>query len=100
FGELVELITSSALVMERFTGTATLDEAHARDLGVIGVVGRASGLDFDARITHPLADLGDTFLPAVQSGGDVMARFRIRVDEVRASLPLLADLTERSGALA
>ena len=54
----MELITSSALVIERFTGTATLDEAHARDLGVIGVVGRASGLAFDARIAHPLVDPG------------------------------------------
>ncbi len=70
FEELVELIMSSALVMERFTGTAVLDEAHARDLGVIGVVGRASGLDFDARITHPLADLGD----AVLAGGAVGRR--------------------------
>jgi Ni,Fe-hydrogenase III large subunit len=99
FEELVELIMSSALVMERFTGTAVLDEAHARDLGVIGVVGRASGLAFDARIAHPLADLGDAILPAVQSSGDVMARFCIRVDEVRASLRLLADLIERSDVL-
>jgi Ni,Fe-hydrogenase III large subunit/Ni,Fe-hydrogenase III component G len=99
FEELVELIMSSALVMERFTGTAILDEAHARDLGVIGVVGRASGLAFDARITHPFADLGDGILPAVQSGGDVMARFCVRVDEVRVSLSLLADLIGRSDAL-
>ena len=99
FEELVELITSSALVMERFTGTAILDEAQARDLGVIGLVGRASGLEFDARTTHPLADLGDTFLPAVQSSGDVLARFCLRVDEVRISLSLLADLVGRSDAL-
>ncbi|MGA2930563.1 MAG: NADH-quinone oxidoreductase subunit C, partial [Acidimicrobiales bacterium] len=53
FEELIGLITSSALVMERFTGTAVLDEAHARDLGVVGVAGRASGLAFDARHSHP-----------------------------------------------
>jgi len=35
--------------MERFIGTAVLDEAHARDLGVVGIAGRASGLAFDAR---------------------------------------------------
>ncbi len=48
---------------------------------------------------HPLADLGDGFSLTVHSGGDVLARFRIRVDEVRASLSLLADLIERSDAL-
>ena len=87
---------SSALVMDRFTGTAILDAGpRRRDLGVIGVVGRASGLDFDARIAHPLADFGERFSPAVQSGGDVLARFCVRVDEVRASLALLADLIGR-----
>ena len=69
FEELVELITSSALVMERFTGTAILDEAHARELGVVGVVGRASGLSFDARTAHPFFDLGAEFSPAVEPAG-------------------------------
>ena len=83
--------------MERFAGTAVLDQAHARDLGVVGVVGRASGLAFDARIAHPLVDLGRaSSRPHVQTGGDVLARFSVRVDEVRASLSLLADLIDRS----
>ncbi len=99
FEELIELIMSSALVVERFTGTAVLDKAHADDLGVVGVVGRASGLDFDARISHPIVEPGDAFRPAAQTGGDVLARFRIRVDEVRASLSLLTDVIGRSEVL-
>jgi Ni,Fe-hydrogenase III large subunit/Ni,Fe-hydrogenase III component G len=94
FEELVELASSNALVMERFTGTATLDESDARDLGVVGVVARASGLDFDARTAHPFLDQADRFIPATQTTGDVMARYAIRVDEVRASLCLLANLVD------
>ncbi len=99
FEELVELTASNALVMERFTGTATLDESHAHDLGVVGVVGRASGLVFDARVAHPIVDLVDGFTPALHSSGDVLARYAVRVDEVRASLSLLANLVERVGDL-
>lgn len=99
FDELSELAGSNALVMERFTGTATLDETHARDLGVIGVAGRASGVDFDARVAHGFVDLGDGFSPALRPEGDVLARYRVRCDEVRASLSLLSSLTERAGAL-
>jgi Ni,Fe-hydrogenase III large subunit len=99
FEELVELITSSALVMERFTGTAVLDQSHAIDLGIIGVVGRASGLGFDARVAHPVADLGAGFSPVLHTGGDVLARFSVRVDEVRASLSLLTELIGRSDVL-
>jgi Ni,Fe-hydrogenase III large subunit len=99
FEELVELTASNALVMERFTGTATLDESHAHELGVVGVVGRASGLVFDARVAHPIVDLVDGFTPALHSSGDVLARYAVRVDEVRASLSLLANLVERAGDL-
>ncbi len=99
FEQLVALATSSALVMDRFAGAAVLDRAHAAELGVVGPAGRASGLDFDARITHPSTAPIEGFSPAVQAGGDVLARFRIRVDEVRASLDLLAHYVEATGTL-
>ena len=99
FEELVELASSNALVMERFSGTATLDASHARDLGVVGVAGRASGLAFDARTAHPFVDLSDGFSRALHSGGDVLARYEVRVDEVRTSLSLLANLIDRVAEL-
>ena len=99
FEELIGLITSSSLVMERFTGTAVLDEGHARDLGVVGVAGRASGLAFDARQTHPSVTMPEPFLPALRREGDVKARFEVRVEEARSSLHLMSGFAERAGAL-
>jgi len=99
FEELAELASSNAFVMERFTGTAVLDESHAHDLGLVGPAARASGLAFDARTAHPFVDLAGEFAPASHGGGDVLARFQVRVDEVRMSLLLLADLLGRSGPL-
>jgi Ni,Fe-hydrogenase III large subunit/Ni,Fe-hydrogenase III component G len=99
FEELIGLITSSALVRERFTGTAVLGEAHARDLGVVGVAGRASGLAFDARQAHPGLTMPEEFCAALGTEGDVEARFGIRVEEVRTSLSLVGDFARRAGAL-
>ena len=99
FEELVGLVTSSALVMERFTGTAVLDEAHAQDLGVVGVAGRASGLAFDTRVAHPSVRMPGSFSPALRRLGDVKARFEIRVEEARTSLSLLEDFAQRAGTL-
>ncbi len=99
FEELAELASSNALVMERFTGTAVLDGAHARDLGVVGVVARAAGVAFDARRSHPFVDLGEQFSPARHTSGDVLARYLVRVDEVRSSLAILAELVTRAGDL-
>ena len=97
FEELVDLASSNAFVMERFTGTASLDESHARDLGLVGPAARASGIAFDARTAHPFVDLAEAFAPAAQGGGDVLARYQVRVDEVRTSVLLLGDLLGRSG---
>lgn len=99
FEELVGLADSNAFVMERFTGTASLDSSHARDLGLVGPAARASGLACDARAAHPFVDLSGAFVPASQDAGDVLARYRVRVDEVRTSLRLLGDLLRRSGPL-
>jgi Ni,Fe-hydrogenase III large subunit/Ni,Fe-hydrogenase III component G len=99
FDEIVELATSSTIVMDRFKGTAVLSGADALGIGTLGVVARASGLSLDARIAHPFADLGSGFRPAQQPAGDVMARFSVRVEETRASLGLIAGLAGQATAL-
>jgi len=99
FDELIGLVTSSALVMERFAGTAVLDGEQARELGVVGVAGRASGLVFDARQAHPAVTTSNSFSPALRTAGDVKARFDVRVEEARMSLSLLADFIHRVGSL-
>jgi len=99
FDELVELVGSNAFVRERFAGTATLDGTLARDLGLVGPAGRASGVGFDARTAHPFVEPPPGFAPATRHGGDVLARYEVRVDEVRASLRSIADLVGRAGSL-
>jgi Ni,Fe-hydrogenase III large subunit/Ni,Fe-hydrogenase III component G len=99
FDEIVGLATSSTVVMDRFRGTAVLSGQDALGIGTLGVVARASGLTLDARIAHPFADLGSEFQCAQQSGGDVMARFSVRVEEVRTSLRLIAELGGQVSAL-
>jgi Ni,Fe-hydrogenase III large subunit len=85
--------------MDRFKGTAVLSAQDAAGIGTLGVVARASGLTLDARIAHPFTDLGSGFRCAQQPGGDVMARFTVRVDEARASLSLIAKLAGQARTL-
>ena len=99
FDEIAGLATSNTVVMDRFKGTAVLSAQDAAGIGTLGVVARASGLTLDARIAHPFTDLGSGFRPAQQSGGDVMARFAVRAEEVRASLGLIAELAGQATAL-
>jgi Ni,Fe-hydrogenase III large subunit/Ni,Fe-hydrogenase III component G len=98
FHELVDLARSNSIVMDRFTGTGVLSIDQARDLGVLGVVARASGLSDDARVAHPFVEL-PSFHTVTREGGDVLSRFEVRCGEVDVSLRLLADLVAREGPL-
>jgi Ni,Fe-hydrogenase III large subunit len=53
----------------------------------------------DGRVAHPCVEVGDGFSAALRTGGDVLARFEVRVEEVRKSLSLLAHFIGRAGPL-
>ncbi|MFF4615518.1 hydrogenase large subunit [Nonomuraea jabiensis] len=95
--EVAELALGHSVVADRFTGTAVLSGDAARDLGTLGYVARASGLDLDARRDHPFTDLGD-FTPAHRAGGDVLARFQIRAEEIATSIALITHLVDNPTA--
>jgi Ni,Fe-hydrogenase III large subunit/Ni,Fe-hydrogenase III component G len=94
--DVVRLALGNTLVAERFTGTAVLTTEQARDLGTLGYVARASGLDIDARRDHPTGiltgeglQLSDLLTVPTRTGGDVLARFQQRAAEIDASLATL-----------
>jgi len=99
FEELVELATSNTVVMDRFLGTAALARDDAEGTGTLGVIARASGLAADARADHPFVDIGPSFRTVLEETGDVMARFSVRVGEVRVSLAVIDDLARSASAL-
>jgi Ni,Fe-hydrogenase III large subunit/Ni,Fe-hydrogenase III component G len=99
FHELVDLARANSIVMDRFTGTGILTADQAREIGVLGVVARASGLNVDARVMHPFVQMPTTFHGVQRDTGDVLARFDVRCDEVDASLRLLTDFVSREGPL-
>jgi Ni,Fe-hydrogenase III large subunit/Ni,Fe-hydrogenase III component G len=88
--ELTTITLANSVVKDRFSGTAVLGLAQAQDLGCLGPVARASGLAVDARIDHPV--IGLPIHPVLGSGGDVLARYQVRSEEVRASVDLLTTL--------
>lgn len=95
--ELTAATLDHATVCDRFTGTAVLDESAARELGTLGYVARASGVDTDARRDHPSVDLGGSFAVVVETDGDVLARYRVRMREFAVSAAVSGDLLARLG---
>ncbi len=116
--EVAALTLANTVIRDRFAGTAVLSERQALDLGCLGPVARASGVDIDARIDHPSADLADlagsadlSSSPDLSSSadrgvpgvprreGDVLARFNVRVDEFAVSAEMVCGLAASADRL-
>jgi Ni,Fe-hydrogenase III large subunit/Ni,Fe-hydrogenase III component G len=90
FQDLVALVDSSESTRDRLEQTGVLRPEKAKDLGIVGVAGRASGMDLDVRRDHPYAAYGRySFRVPVYQVGDVSHRMQVRVDEVNESLSIL-----------
>jgi Ni,Fe-hydrogenase III large subunit/Ni,Fe-hydrogenase III component G len=99
FDEIFAICMKNTLVMDRLEGTGVLATELAKDHGVLGYVGRASGLDLDARRDHPFAAYAQfDFRVPVLTTGDVKARTFVRVDEVRESAKLIEQACSRLSA--
>jgi len=90
FDSLLQLVENSSSTLDRLQTTGILKPGMARDLGVVGIAGRASGFNHDLRRDFPHAayDQVEVKVPVYQVG-DVYHRLRVRADEVRESLSLL-----------
>ncbi len=92
---IAERAFNTPSVEDRFEGAGVLSRSAATDLAVVGPVARACGMPIDVRNDHPYGAyrILKSDVPTCQSG-DVMARARIRVDEVQTSARLIEDCLE------
>ncbi len=87
---LIEIIERSESLEDRLMTTGRLTPEWALELGCLGYVGRASGLDFDVRRDAPYAPYQQVKVrvPGYRAG-DVAARAKIRAEEITVSLELI-----------
>jgi Ni,Fe-hydrogenase III large subunit/Ni,Fe-hydrogenase III component G len=90
FSDLMAIIGASDSTRDRLERTGTLRPDKACDLGIVGVGGRASGVDRDVRRDHPYAAYDSvSFRVPVYREGDVLRRMQVRADEVRESVGII-----------
>jgi Ni,Fe-hydrogenase III large subunit/Ni,Fe-hydrogenase III component G len=97
FVEVARLSLDNTMVLERLQGTGRLTARTARDMQVVGLVARASGIDADARRDAPFAAYGGlAFHVPVYDTGDVWARTMVRIEEARQSAALIDEAAHRA----
>ncbi|NKE44769.1 hydrogenase expression protein HypE [Roseomonas frigidaquae] len=87
---LVSIYEEHASLQDRMVGTGVLAPALAAGFAAGGVVGRASGRGFDARVAFPNGPYaGGPPTMALRQEGDVDARVRVRLAELTESIRLV-----------
>lgn len=98
FEKLVVIFDESSSLEDRVRGTGILKPAKARELCVVGIVARASGMNLDCRLFNPFPpydqyDRLELDVP-VKISGDVHARMYVRIEEVRESIRIIRYILE------
>ncbi len=85
--EVEEYLLLNPLFLGRLRGLMVLPSEYAERHGVTGVNLRASGVDVDLRRTIPVAAYKEIEIPRaqVETNGDALSRFLLRLAEVRQS---------------
>jgi Ni,Fe-hydrogenase III large subunit/Ni,Fe-hydrogenase III component G len=93
--DLRSIYDEHAGLQDRFREAGFLKQELAEKLGIIGLVGRASGIGCDLRVDHPWPPY-DKLSPKLltQTSGDVAARVQMRFDEVVESFRICRALLE------
>ena len=87
--DLADMMESAAL-LDRLETTGILKRDKAWDLGMVGPIARASGLNIDVRKGVPYECYGDLGMNVITSDtGDVYARTKVRMGEINESLSLI-----------
>ncbi|MBF0500872.1 MAG: NADH-quinone oxidoreductase subunit C [Candidatus Riflebacteria bacterium] len=88
---IVAVAIGNSIFQDRLENTGILTRSNANELGGVGPAARASGVSIDTRCDHPYD--GYRILPGfdipTRHECDVMARFRMRLDEIPTTLALI-----------
>ena len=102
--DLEKLLTRNRIVIERTKGVGYLNHDDAVDWGLTGPLARASGVRRDLRKDEPYLCYEDNwdgkgsspvaFKVALSGGGDCLARYLVRLAEMREAVKIILQLVD------
>ena len=94
--EYEDLLASNPIWIERNRGVGVLSAADALALGVTGPMLRAAGVPRDVRRDEPYSGYETyEFDVVTREGADCLARFEVRIEEMKQSLRILRQCLDR-----
>ena len=94
--EFEGLLTKNDIYQRRTQGVGIISKEHAFAWGLVGPIARAGGSDYDVRKYFPYTGYETyEFKVPTATEGDVYARYRVRVAEMRESLKIAKQALDR-----
>jgi NADH-quinone oxidoreductase subunit D len=94
--ECERLLNTNRIFLERTDGIGVISTEQAIDLGFTGPGLRACGVGHDLRKANPYLVYQDLdFDVPVYTGGDALARYYVRMDEIRESVKLVQQVLQK-----
>ncbi|MGH7308102.1 MAG: NADH-quinone oxidoreductase subunit D [Candidatus Rokuibacteriota bacterium] len=93
--EYEAMLEGNAFFLVRTQGVGTISRELALGMGVSGPLIRGSGVPYDVRRAEPYSSYADfDFKVPVEAAGDCYARYRVRMQEFRASIAIVRQVLE------
>jgi NADH-quinone oxidoreductase subunit D len=94
--EYENLLTKNRIWMGRTQGVGVLSAKDAIAMGASGPMLRGSGVNYDTRKAFPYSSYDEfDFEVPVQTAGDCFARYLVRIAEMRESLKIIRQATDK-----
>lgn len=94
--EYEDIITGNPIVKRRTQGLGVIDPKRAVEYGITGPNLRASGVEYDVRRNKPYSLYDEfNFEVIVREEGDVFARYKCRIDEIRESCKIILQAIDK-----
>jgi NADH dehydrogenase I D subunit len=88
--EMEGVLNSNRIFLDRTQGVNVISKEDAISYGITGPLLRATGVKYDVRRNHPYLGYENyDFEVPVEEGGDVWARYRVRVREIYESFRIV-----------
>jgi len=88
--EYEEMLERNPFFLARASGVGVISPELAQEVGIAGPLLRGSAIDFDLRRAAPYSSYQDfEFDVPVETAGDCLARYRVRMGELRQSIRII-----------
>lgn len=94
--EIEKMLSRNRIFLDRTIGIAAVNKDDVQSYGLSGPIARAAGVAYDVRRARPYWVYDELdFEIATRTEGDVFARYKVRVEEMRESVKIISQALDR-----